>query len=209
MDFYKADVISTTLSFWATLTGRLIQSNCLKLCGLSFLGGPRTPSDDLAQLCSTPTSSTWFGSLSPRSTHWPPGSVLSCYSSVLSPWFSAWSYIWCALSLLWITSAAPWTARTSPVWLIPDMVTQFWSVKVPVRELVGIATNLPPTGPKLYHSVLLFSCVSFYAHSLFYSGSGRQNTDHQPATIAMTRPLCFLLIHPECFLHFVKQDRET
>lgn len=58
--------------------------------------------------------------------------------------------------------------------------SHFWSVKVLVQTLVGIATNLLPTGPKLCRSVLL-SARLFSVLFLFSSGSGRQNTNQSPS----------------------------
>jgi len=98
-------------------------------------------------------------------------------------------------------------SETCPVWPVPDMGTQFWFVKVHVQELVGAATNSCQQVQSC--ATLCFFCLSSCASDFSTPDSGIQNTNHQTATIAMTRPLCFLQTRPECFLLFVKQDQET
>ena len=90
----------------------------------------------------------------------------------------------------------------------PHTVTQFWSVNIPVREFVGVATNLLLTGSKLCHPVLMSTCCCFL-HVAFNPVVEDRTLTTYSATIAMTKPLCFLHIRPECFLHLFKQDQET
>lgn len=108
-----------------------------------------------------------------------------------------------------ILSPASWSGTTSCLADAEILVAQFWSVEVPVQELVALQLTCRQQVQSCATLCLPLLVFSSLAQPLQFLVVEDRTLTITSATIAMTRPRCLLQIRPECFLRFVKQDRET